>query len=659
MRVICCALVALSCLSLGGVKVVSASWGSLGKRIDVRELLLKKIDSGEKEVAIDWQTLGNRHMGYAMEFEGIFKDAAGKSHKILANCGKLPLDPEKWSTAEYAFNDLQNQIVSAYERGEKRFVVAPGTYYLTRSPLQSSHLRFWNLKDFTIDATGCVFVMTDIHAVGLELVHCTNVTFKGATITREVPMFSQGTVKEVGDKHVVIRIHAGYPKDMLEKNAYDRTPVLSFFNRSRLIKHGMEGEANVQKIEKLGEGLYKVHCASPGLKQLQVGEYAAWRRTVPHGGGECRINACTNCLVEDVTVMNGRGGVLHESYGNGNTFRRYTVTFPPPPKGGTEPALLSSGADAFYSEMARKGPTLEGCIFDGMHDDGVNIHGKIWRVKNVVGDKVTFDYCVMLPELGDEIHFFGDKHQLLGKRKVLEIDSREHVAWARLTLRVEGGVPEGSRTVVVASMSGNGFAIRNCITRRHRGRGFLLRGANGIVENCHFENINKMGILVMPEFLWANEGPYAENLIIRNNRFIDCAADYYGTGAVLAVSSMEPMNFENPGGGPHEFVPYSSCHRNIVLEGNTFEKCNGSLISVTSASDVVIRDNTLVTPLWRDYEYVVRKGAAPHDTAVFVSWCKNVICEGNQIVSPGRKFKRIAHCEETEDDIEKGFEVKR
>jgi hypothetical protein len=83
------------------------------------------------------------------------------------------------------------------------------------------------------------------------------------------------------------------------------------------------------------------------------------------------------------------------------------------------------------------------------------------------------------------------------------------------------------------------------------------------------------------------------------------------------------------------------------------------LISVTSASDVVIRDNTLVTPLWRDYEYVVRKGAAPHDTAVFVSWCKNVICEGNQIVSPGRKFKRIAHCEETEDDIEKGFEVKR
>ena len=178
-------------------------------------------------------------MGYAMEF----RDLQGCRWEVAQDFGDAASC--RWITKWVRRNMpsmTQNQIMSAYRRGEKRFVVAPGIYYLTRSPLQSSHLRFWNLKDFTIDATGCVFVMTDIHAVGLELVHCANVTFKGATITREVPMFSQGTVKEVGDKHVVVRIHAGYPQDMLEKNAYDRTPMLSFFNHSRPIKHGMEGE---------------------------------------------------------------------------------------------------------------------------------------------------------------------------------------------------------------------------------------------------------------------------------------------------------------------------------------------------------------------------------------------------------------------------------
>ena len=56
-----------------------------------------------------------------------------------------------------------------------------------------------------------------------------------------------------------------------------------------------------------------------------------------------------------------------------------------------------------------------------------SISGKIWRVKNIVGDKVTFDYCVILLNSATRFTFLTNTNCYGVNRKVLEIDSW-HVA---------------------------------------------------------------------------------------------------------------------------------------------------------------------------------------------------------------------------------------
>ena len=226
----------------------------------------------------------------------------------------------------------------------------------------------------------------------------------------------------------------------------------------------------------------------------------------------------------------------------------------------------------------------------------------------------------------------------LGKRKALE---SVFVKGLVVRSRFDGPVPEGARTICDADWSGRGFVIRNCVTRNHRGRGILICSiADGVVENCLFEDINKMAIHVSPEFMTSSLGPYAANLTIRNNTIRRCSADPWGTGGVISVGSLNPTDWAKRSSGPHAYVASADGHSNIVIEGNRFEDCLGPNLDVVSATHVTVKDNVFVNPMERAIHINRHRGLPVTDALIYIAYVNDITFSGNKVENPGPEMKQ-------------------
>ncbi len=148
--------------------------------------------------------------------------------------------------------------------------------------------------------------------------------------------------------------------------------------------------------------------------------------------------------------------------------------------------------------------------------------------------------------------------------------------------------------------------------RRNRARGFLINNRQSLIEDCTFDQISGPALLMDCEaYNWwyvllmyysfvlmnnlqcfSREGNCARNLLVRNNRFIDCN---YGTArreGLIVMSSARDSTTPQAAG----------VFQNITFTDNSFEgPVSRSFFLVGSASDVTIKnnvfDNTQLIPI--------------------------------------------------------------
>lgn len=615
------------------INIVQARYGTTDQWLDVTTLIQEKMSaSGTKELKVDSNTFGDPAPYQAKRLEAKIS-LNGQEKRLIVEDGCLfPLDGHLNADNSFQVSELQRQIEIAYAKGDRKMVIKPALYRLVCPKTQSFHLSFWNMKDFEIDATGSTFIFEDKDKCGIRFQNCRNVRLKGATLIREIPPFSQGIIKARGKDYLDIEIHEGYPND-LESPAFRKTPVLTFYDKNGIVKKGFTGEANIAKIEKLGVRLFRFYVSTPSLLAVGPGDLAAWRRRAATTSGEITLINCATMKISGVTIKNGILVNIKEAFGDGGNYYNYTVTFAPPPQGAMEKPLLASAADGFYSQLVRQGPVLENCLLEGMHDDAVNINGRIWVIKEVKGNNVTIEHWVTPPQQGDLYQFFDVGHRLVDEAKIV---ATERTGRGPLKLILDREISPKCKTALNASRCGAGFIIRNCTTRNHRGRGFLVR-SNGIIENCVIEDMARCAISLVPEFLTFNEGPYASNLVIRNNTIRRCPADCWGTGGSLAVSSLQTTNWEKPWRGPWTFTARPGGFRNILVEGNRFEECDGPNISISSAIGVTVKNNIFANPMKNTVRF---NATMPANALVYVTESEDVKFENNVVENPGEFMKR-------------------
>jgi hypothetical protein len=282
---------------------------------------------------------------------------------------------------------LQEGIESAFRAGQKKVVVPPGTYRLAHSGNRAC-LIFSELSDFEIDARGVTLLRTDPTRGGIEFNRCRNVTLRGATLLNETPPFTQGTLTGISPDGAwyEVRMDKGYPANFDDPRTGIAQPVGYLFDpKTRQWKAGAM-DCFFGRVERLGPDLFRLFFKKPfepGTQPAVVGDWMAFRGK---GGTDIHLGGCARMVVTNVTILNGGGFCVHEQGGEGGNYYSYQVTYGPKPSGATNEPLIACNADAFHSGGVRKGPTLENCLFEGMCDDGVPIHGSFALVMEGAGD---------------------------------------------------------------------------------------------------------------------------------------------------------------------------------------------------------------------------------------------------------------------------------
>ncbi len=512
--------------------------------------------------------------------------------------GMLTADAVTAETVAGDENVLRSLVADAVSRKLDNVRIPPGVYRLGKDPKDDkAHLLLANIKNLQIDGTGVELIFTRIQGTnGIVLRDCANVVLKGFTIDLEPICFTQGLVNAIAPdwSYYDLKIDIGYETDPAAFR--NRFRMMSVFDpETRLWKRGVE-DIFIDEIELPEPGVWRVWVKPDRRRKLDV---AVNDPAAVAGVGGCAITATGSADLgyDHITVYQAGAIAFHEHGGAGNThIRNCNVTRRP----GTD-RLLSSNADGFHCKNMRKGPTVEDSTFEYMQDDGINIHGMFGFVK----EEVNGNQLILLPRFesgilaGDTLEFFDpETHASKGKFKVAKVGNLPNLPPGEAALygplsgivksvSLETAVQLAARDRYInLSASGAGFVIRNNQFGPLRYRGMLIRTADGMIENNTVHDTGNGGIYLESCFGVDSEGPYVQNVIVRNNTLTNIGA-FPGWDKGFGIWVVD-FNWPKP-----QTADLAHNHNQIQITGNRIDGTANTGIRVMNADDVTIFGNVL------------------------------------------------------------------
>lgn len=486
-------------------------------------------------------------------------------------------------------------------------------YYLSRRIV---------IKDKTnivIDGNGATFVTHYVNSESYEssvdavlLENCTGVTLKNLKFDTDTPTNISATVEEVCNESSALVIKVDDAFDINGKEVlmafnsvdsdgsfdyglayYSRHPdpnVITLIQDEILCFATYSGAKN----EYLGNNRFLVYFGSENaLKKAYVGMRLCIRHTM-YGPSTITIRNSDKTVLQDITMYSVAGfGVMVLSRCEDLTIDGLRM---PLVKGGN--SYMSCNCDGVHITGLVGRFEMKNCFFDGLGDDALNIHATAGTVTGInhKSSSIKCNYCKktddgILPDnwcrKGDLIRFYDpDTLKVCATAKVLSF-SDGNLLYEELVGHVDVGF----------MMQNTAFTpkcdISNCIVRNTRARGFLLQTENVKISDCEFFGMSHNAIKAAPAFIkWYEVGP-SHNLKIINNTIVKCGfiSDRI---AGIAVQTSHDGNDENIFG----------LHSNIHIADNRIEASKGACIAVSSADNVVIRDNTFVSQFVRQTDPV-------------------------------------------------------
>ena len=219
-------------------------------------------------------------------------------------------------------------------------------------------------------------------------------------------------------------------------------------------------------------------------------------------------------------------------------------------------------------------------------------------------------------------------------------------------LTFEKPLPEQKgQTLILFNRHNNpkNFIIRNCFFHDNQARGVLLKGENITMENCRLLHNQLGAIHVYTGYRLADgaDGCGASNIVIRNNLIENANPDErYKEGKMPAVylfSYIRACKGDTP--LRREDKTKFPIISDVLIEKNQFVDFPGTIVSLCSANNVIIRDNLIkVTKS--------QAGDLPYRGSIEASFASDVFAIGNKWVkSPYMGTPGLFIDKETTDGI--------
>jgi hypothetical protein len=168
---------------------------------------------------------------------------------------------------------------------------------------------------------------------------------------------------------------------------------------------------------------------------------------------------------------------------------------------------------------------IENCSFEGMADDGINLHSSALSVQDQPApDQILVKKHTFSVRVGDELVLVRSASAEICDTAIVKDVQDKNENWL---ITVDKNLPEldtgegfeSSDNFYNLSEMASPFVIRNCRFNDYRGRGILVSSQNGLIENNIFKLNEGWGVVFSYESVRWAEGPLAKNITIRNNEF--------------------------------------------------------------------------------------------------------------------------------------------
>jgi hypothetical protein len=278
-----------------------------------------------------------------------------------------------------------------------------------------------------------------------------------------------------------------------------------------------------------------------------------------------------------------------------------------------------------------------------MGDDGIAIHGIYSFVFEARGNTLVVNHNSF--RRGDPLRLFDPHGRPAGEAVVESVRPLDGFTTTRKSRRVTLSDNTKGPFYAIAldrplaadfdylasnpAAAGSGYVLRENTIRNHRARGMLLKADHGLIEGNTIDGSTMGGIVLTPEFWW-NEASYSRDVIIRHNTIRHVAYAPEQLGAVV-IAALETAPLAGRG------------HQHIVLEDNRFENLNGVNLLITSAGDVLVKNNLFIHA---QHSQTSVAGAGWGENAgelIFVTEAEPVRFEGNIVDDLGPFHQEFIH----------------
>ena len=445
----------------------------------------------------------------------------------------------------------------------------------------------------------------------LLLYRCQGITVRGFRFDYDPLPFTQGDVVEVNrlEGTFDMRLHEGYPEPPSQAfmeangNSWRHGAFLEPDRRIYTTRwvyvdavHPVAEAGRTYRIQARENQWGVLDEVKPGQRfVLQLFRYdRAWqeahdlRGSSPDDKGvflsnraasiQIRFSKC--CLLEDIDHYISPGMTFRLTGTEDIHLRRIRITYKP----GSD-RLTAGLADGIHAKNSLTGPFVEGCLFEGVLDDSINLSTMMEIVEKQIeptrfitrySDIIWYDSSI---KVGDELMAWDPKEGcVLGYAQVTEVrfieNRRREITVEREIEGVrseESSGPEQSTAFYIVKR--RGAVVRNCAFRSQMKTAMVFRDPgiceHNLIEDCAF------GVHGFNSALWG-EGPHPYAFTIRGNAF-----NRIRFGAVtLLAQSLNP-----------EMAPLGE---RIRIEDNVFRQNDGDAIHLTNLRDVVLRGNRIV-----------------------------------------------------------------
>jgi hypothetical protein len=249
---------------------------------------------------------------------------------------------------------------------------------------------------------------------------------------------------------------------------------------------------------------------------------------------------------------------------------------------------ISTNADGINMRSSRGNVLIEGCTFEGMMDDSINIHTRPLSVIRRISDNQY--------ELSKHVNSVrkGDRLQAIeqGTGRIIDIvtvtdvriDSWNYIVTFDRNIELTVGTHfNNADNLFNLDESASALVIKDCTLNAYRGRGILLSCHNGLLYNNAFRMQGGPCISLIFDTQTWGQGPISRNIVIRNNTFQRVRSAVYpiNTTAIPGAEKISTSIYENIYILNNSFIGYgisatgvinmsNAVAETLTIEGNEF-----------------------------------------------------------------------------------------